>query len=102
MRWNWLRDKAAHREFKYYWAPGKENDADYFTKHFPPNYHQKISPNYILKGFNLTTLHPYCGALYSPSHVRGFFFPWAGTNGYKAVINGYNSYTCSDSDIVSV
>ena len=29
-------------------------------------------------------------------------FPWAVTNGYEAVINGYNSYTCSDSDIVSV
>ena len=74
MRWNWLRDKATHRKLKYYWAPGKENDADYFTKHFPPNYHKKIRPSYILKGFNLTTLHPYWGALALPSHVRGFFF----------------------------
>ena len=39
MRCNWLRDKATHRELKYYWAPRKENDANYFTKHFPPNYH---------------------------------------------------------------
>ena len=29
-------------------------------------------------------------------------FPSADTNGYKAVINGYNSYTCSDSEIVTV
>ena len=28
MRFNWLRDKETHRELKYYWAPGKENDAD--------------------------------------------------------------------------
>ena len=80
MRWNWLRDRETHRELKYYWAPGKENDADYFTKNFPPNYHQKIRPNYILKGFNLTTLHPYCGALALPSHVRGCIFPRAGKN----------------------
>ena len=73
MRWNWLRDKETHRKLKYYWAPGKENDADYFTKHFPPNHHQNICPNYILKGFNITTLHPYCRALASPSH--GVFFP---------------------------
>ena len=29
-------------------------------------------------------------------------FPRAGTDGYTAVINGYNSYTCYDSDIVTV
>ena len=83
MRWNWLRDKATHRDLKYYWAPGKENDADYYTKHFPLSYHRKICPNCILKGFNLTTLDPYYGDLAAPSHVRGCVFPWAGTNGYK-------------------
>ena len=82
MRWNWLRDKATHRDLKYYWAPGKENDADYYTKHFPPSYHRKIRPKYILKGFNLTTLHPYCGALDAPSHVRGCVFPRV-INSYK-------------------
>ena len=81
MRWNWLRDKETHFELKYYWARGKENDADYFTKHFPTNYHQNIFPNYILKVFNLTTLHPYCGALALPSNVRGCVSPRAGTNG---------------------
>ena len=69
MRWNWLRDKGTHRELKYYWAPGKNNDADYWRKHFPLNYHQKICPNYILKGFNLTTLDPCYGALAAPSHM---------------------------------
>ena len=69
MRWNWLRDKETHRKLKYYWAPGKENYAKNFTKHFPPDYNQKICPNYILKGFNLNTLHPYYGALASVSHV---------------------------------
>ena len=59
MRWNWLRDQATHRELKYYWASGKENDPNYFTKHFPPNDHQQFRPTYILKGFNLTTFHQY-------------------------------------------
>ena len=69
MRWNWLRDKETHRELKYYWAPGKENDAKNITKHFPPAYHQKTCPNYIIKGFKITTLYPYCEDLALPSHV---------------------------------
>ena len=83
MRWNWLRDKKTHHDLKYYWAPGKENFADYHTKHFPPSYHRKIRPTYILKGFNLSTFHPYCGALAAPSHVRGCVFPRTVTNGYN-------------------
>ena len=85
MLWNWLRDKATHRDLKYYWALGKENDANYYTKHFPPNYHQKIRPNYILKGFNFTNLDPYYGTLAVPSHVRECVFPWASTNGYRCL-----------------
>ena len=65
MRWNWLHNKATHLELKYYWDLGKENAADYFAKYILP----KIRPNYILKGFNLTTLYPYCSALASPSNV---------------------------------
>ena len=83
MRWNWLRDKATHRSFKYFWAPGKDNDADYFTKHFPPTYHRKIRPRYILQGSHLSALHSSYGALTSSSHARGCVIPWTVTNGYK-------------------
>ena len=57
MRWNWLRDRSgglAH--LRVYWEKGTLNDADYFTKHHPPNYHRSIRPRYILKGYNVTKL----------------------------------------------
>ena len=34
-------------QFKIQWAPGITNKADYFTKHFPPTYHQEIRPTYL-------------------------------------------------------
>ena len=58
MRWNWLRDKETHRELKYYWAPGKENDADYFTKHIPPNYNQKAIQILSLRASTLPPCTP--------------------------------------------
>ena len=58
MRWNWLRDKETHRELKYYWAPGKENDADYFTKHIPPNYNQKVIQIISLRASTLPPCTP--------------------------------------------
>ena len=57
MRWNWLRDRSgglAH--LRVYWEKGTLNDADYFTKHHPPNYHRSIRPRYILKGYNVTKM----------------------------------------------
>ena len=39
MRFHWLRDKSTLDIFNIYWAPGKKNDADYFTKHHAPNHH---------------------------------------------------------------
>ena len=54
MRWNWLRDKELHDNVKVYWGPGKENEADYFTKHHPPSYHKITRPRYILQGHNVS------------------------------------------------
>ena len=39
MRYHWLRDKNLHKQFRYYWAKGEENEGDYFTKHHPPKHH---------------------------------------------------------------
>ena len=49
------------KEFKIQWERGKDNLADYQTKHFPPSYHKEIRPTYILKGYNVQT----------QSYVRG-------------------------------
>ena len=53
MRWYWLQDRIHQGQFIIYWDKGKNNYADYHTKHFPPSYHSLIRPKYILKGFHL-------------------------------------------------
>ena len=55
MRWYWLKDRVKQGHFIIYWDKGVNNLADYHTKHFPPYYHQKVRPTYILKGFHLGT-----------------------------------------------
>ena len=51
MRYNWLRDRAAQRQFKIRWDKGIHNMADYFTKHHPPSHHRVKRHDYVLKGF---------------------------------------------------
>ena len=41
MRYHWLKDRIAQRQFNLYWAPGKNNKADYYSKHFPPSHHKR-------------------------------------------------------------
>jgi hypothetical protein len=47
MRYHWLQDRIAQKQFNLYWATGKRNRADYFSKHFPPSYHQLVRYNYL-------------------------------------------------------
>ena len=54
MRWWRLQDKIKNKEFHVYWDKGKNNYADYHTKHFPPSYHQQIRPTYVLKGYKIS------------------------------------------------
>lgn len=37
-----LRDRARQGQFQIYWDAGKDNLADYFTKHHPPSHHEKM------------------------------------------------------------
>ena len=39
MQYWWIKDRIKQRQFDLVWEPGKENRADYFTKHFPPKHH---------------------------------------------------------------
>ena len=54
MRFNWLRNRSAHKEVAIYWDKGSKNDADYFTKHHPPSHHRTERPKYILQNHNMT------------------------------------------------
>ena len=53
MRYFWLLDRVTQQQFYIYWDKGSNNHGDYFTKHWPANYHQEIRPRYILKGFHM-------------------------------------------------
>ena len=41
----WLRDREPQEQFRYYWAPGSENEGDYSTKPNPPIYHEAKRAN---------------------------------------------------------
>ena len=47
MRFDWLKCRSAQDQFDIYWAPGKVNLADYFTKHHPPAHHKALRPVYL-------------------------------------------------------
>jgi len=42
MRFHWLRDRDAQGQYRFYWRPGTQNLADYFTKHHPASHHKTV------------------------------------------------------------
>ena len=44
MRFHWLKDRIAQKQFSANWAPGKENLADYTTKFHIPAHHRQMRP----------------------------------------------------------
>jgi hypothetical protein len=42
MRYHWLTDKVCQKQFDVYWLPGRENLADYHTKHHSAQHHKDI------------------------------------------------------------
>jgi hypothetical protein len=47
MRFHLLRDRDCQQQFHIYWRPGKDNYADYWTKHHPAKHHQHIRREFI-------------------------------------------------------
>jgi hypothetical protein len=47
MRFYWIRDRVAQKQFEVLWQKGSENLADYFTKHHPASHHQKVRSRYL-------------------------------------------------------
>ncbi len=56
MRFYWVRDRVKQGHFIVFWAPGKTNLADYFTKHHPPKHHQRFRPIYIHQPESINTI----------------------------------------------
>ena len=44
MRFYWVRDRVEQEQFTIFWAPGRTNYADYYTKHHPPSHHRPMRP----------------------------------------------------------
>ena len=47
MRFHWLRDRECQQQFKFYWRPGKQNHADYWTKHHSAAHHINIRKEFL-------------------------------------------------------
>ena len=59
MRFHWLRCRDSQGQFRYYWRPGPDNRADYWTKHHCAAHHieHRETPHYTN-----TTVHTGCPA----------------------------------------
>jgi hypothetical protein len=44
MNYYWLQDRDRQKQFDVYWRPGKDNLADYHTKHHPAQHHKDMRP----------------------------------------------------------
>ncbi len=47
MSFHWLRCRDSQGQFWYYWRPGTQNLADYFTKHHPATHHKSLRPTIL-------------------------------------------------------
>ena len=48
MRFQWLKCRKTQRLFQFLWARGKDNRADYPSKHHPSSHHQKMRPSVVI------------------------------------------------------
>ena len=56
MRFYWLRCRDAQGQFRYYWRPGSQNLADYFTKHFQSSHHENVRKEFVTPARHLLDL----------------------------------------------
>lgn len=49
MRYHWIEDRTQLGQIRPYWDKGKNNLADFFTKHFPPAYCKIMRYKYLQK-----------------------------------------------------
>jgi hypothetical protein len=47
MRFHWPHCRETQGQFHYYWRPGTQNLADYFTKHHPASHHKASRPTFL-------------------------------------------------------
>ncbi len=52
MRFHWLRCREAQDQYRFYWRPGTQNLADYWTKHHPASHHKTFWPQILTSSKN--------------------------------------------------
>jgi hypothetical protein len=55
MRFFWIRDRIKQGQFIIHWRAGKDNLADYFTKHHSPSHHKLMRSRCLLEFHKPTT-----------------------------------------------
>jgi hypothetical protein len=69
MKYHWLRDRIFCRQFRHYWAPGKENNGDYMTKHHASIHHLATRPTFLTPLTILQTLQNRLSSLLPAARV---------------------------------
>jgi hypothetical protein len=59
MRFHWVRDRVAQKQFEVKWKRAQQNLADYFTKHHAPKHHQTMRPIYLVNSAQRRQLLPH-------------------------------------------
>ena len=57
MHCNWIKDRVLKKQFQLRWDKGRNNLADYFTKHHPPAHHMRIRTLYLQANATLQSQH---------------------------------------------
>jgi hypothetical protein len=47
MQFHWLPCHEAQDQYQFYWRPGTQNLADYWTKHHPASHHKAFQPQIL-------------------------------------------------------
>ena len=73
MRFYWVRGRVNQQQFHVYWKPGRDNNADYFTKHHTAAHHQRMRPIYLHQSNHART---HCeGVLIPKANAIGLIAP---------------------------
>ena len=67
MRFYWIRDRTRQGQFRVHWKRGKNNLADYFTKHHPPSHHIEVRPTYLQTAKLARKSEPECEGVLIPT-----------------------------------
>ena len=63
MRFYWVQDRVNQGHFLIYWATGKMNLADYFTKHHPVSHHKTMRPDFVQEASSVFQQQPVQGCV---------------------------------------